>query len=51
MKRSHGMLKDRLQREARLRGLSAVGFHKCFLEGAELEGQKTDLALGRRERG
>lgn len=50
MERSRGMLKDRLERESRLRRLSDVGFHKCFLEGAEL-GQKTDLALGRRERG
>lgn len=27
------MLKDRLEREARLRGLGAVRFHKDFLEG------------------
>lgn len=36
LERSLAMLKDRLEREARLQQLSAVGFHKGFLEGAEL---------------
>lgn len=30
------MLKDRLEREARLRRPGAIGFHKGFLQGAEL---------------